>query len=224
MLNTTPDTLTAWFAEARERDLSGIRGKFHSHITVQTADQGRLQAFCRERRIKVTIIELSDFSGRHQRDVMTTQHYRIDTPDAVARIVDQLDALCGELSAAGFAVVRVKLEHESLPTLKRFTGANYREAHLKLHIEPERYEEVMSWLRAQAPRLGYVPSRNPLAVSRGRVVQFVNMRLYEGTLADTDQRIDAVAEAIRDHGVHVGEVKRETTVFDSNLELDRWWA
>ncbi|MEL6180985.1 MAG: hypothetical protein AAFS10_18635, partial [Myxococcota bacterium] len=108
--------------------------------------------------------------------------------------------------------------------LAHFTGANYREAHLKLHIEPEDYEATMDWLRAQAPRLGYVPSRNPLAVTRGRVVQFVNMRLYTGSLEDTDRRIDAVAEALRTHGIKVGEIKRETTVADSNLELDRWWA
>ncbi|MEO1269306.1 MAG: hypothetical protein AAFX99_14475 [Myxococcota bacterium] len=100
--------LDAWFADACQRDLGAIQGKFHSHVTVLTDDLEGLKSFCRARQIKVTVIELSDFSGRHQRDVMTTQHYRIHEPDAVVQILTQLKGLCTELNALGLPVIQVR--------------------------------------------------------------------------------------------------------------------
>lgn len=204
-----------------------IDGKFHSHITVnvQGAEQlDALRQFCRARKVKLTVIDLEHFDGRQQRDVMTTQHYRIEGDDAVHQIIDQLTALVGELKAADYDVVRVKLEHESLPTLPVFGAHNYREVHIKLRIEPDQYDQTMRWLKDHAAAFGYVPSNNPNERKTQWVTQFINLRLYEGTLAQTDQHVDALVDFLTDNDVHVAEVKRETTVFDTNLDLDHWWT
>lgn len=220
---STPASLDA----LRQRDFHGIDGKFHSHITVHVAGDAeieRLRDFCRARRVKLTVIDLDDFRGRAQRDVMTTQHYRIEGDGAVRQILSELQALTGELGEAGFEVVRVKLEHESLPTLPVFDGTNYREIHIKLRIAPARFDEALAWLREVSGQWGFVPSSNPRAIHGDHIVQFVNLRLYEGTLAETEAVVESLVEALTAHGLDVAEVKQETAVFDTNLDLDRWWA
>lgn len=211
----------------RQRDFHGIDGKFHSHITVHVSGDDeieRLRMFCRERRVKLTVIDLENFRGRAQRDVMTTQHYRVEGSGAVREIIESLRELTRELGEEGFEVVRVKLEHESLPTLPVFDGSNYREIHVKLRVDPARFDEELAWLREVSGRWGFVPSSNPRAIHGDHIVQFVNLRLYEGTLEETEAVVADLVSALVARGLDVAEVKQETAVFDTNLDLDRWWA
>ena len=223
-MNTTQ--LIHQLEHLRGLDYQGVCGKFHSHITVEINEQAQLEqlkAWCRERKIKLTVIDL-ERQERTQRDVMTTQHYRIEEPDAVAQIVDKLKALSLELEAHGYEVLRVKLEHESLPTLPRFSAHQYREVHIKLHLKPERYEQDMTRLKQLGQQQGFVPSSNPNERTHEHIAQFVNMRLYDGELTQTEAKIEQVLEALQAHELDVAQVKAETTILDTNLALDRWWA
>lgn len=223
-MNTTK--LIHQLEHLRGLDYQGVCGKFHSHVTVEVSEQAQieqLKGWCRERKIKLTVIDL-ERQERTQRDVMTTQHYRIEEPDAVAQIVDKLKALSLDLEAHGYEVLRVKLEHESLPTLPRFSAHQYREVHIKLHLKPERYEQDMMRLKQLGQQQGFVPSSNPNERTHEHIAQFVNMRLYDGELAQTEAKIQQVIEALQAHELVVAQVKAETTILDTNLALDRWWA
>ena len=88
-------------------------GKFHAHLSVE-AEESELEAlkeFCAQRKVKLTVIELENLEGRAQSDVMTTSHYRIDSPDAVSQITKHLMELTQQLTEAGYSVLRAKLEH-----------------------------------------------------------------------------------------------------------------
>jgi hypothetical protein len=213
-------------------DFHGVHGKFHSHITVRTDDLPGLQQFCRAHKIKLTVIDLDAFTADTptQRDVMTTQHHRPDAThgEAVLEIISQLQRLCMDLQAHHYEVLRVKLEHESLPTLPHFDPHHYREVHIKLSIPLASFETTMFMLASHASRFGYVPSRNPLAKHRTadtpHATQFLNMRFYEGSLSEIDAKVQAVVDFLTAHDVAVAEVKQETTLFDTHLQHDRWWA
>lgn len=208
-------------------DYESISGKFHSHITVKISNQSevsRLREFCKKRRVKFTEIDLSDFSGREQKDIMITKHFLTDGKDAVYKIIDDLDSLSKEATKEGFEVVRVKLEHESLPTISRFDSNNYREIHIKLRVRKDEYDWTMDFLKMYSKMYGYVPSKNPASDKGEFLSQFVNVRYYDGTLSDTDDKVTKLVRFLTENGILVEEVKSETAVFDTNLSLDSWWA
>ena len=216
-------TLRAWRAQALDWP---VAGKFHSHVTVAVEDDAqieRLRLWCRERKLKLTVIAL-ERGTRAQRDVMTTQHYRVEAPGAAAQILDALIAQCHALRQASMTPLRVKLEHESLPTLARFSPAQYREVHIKLRLPATSYQASLQALAALGQELGFVPSSNPNERGEDHVAHFVNMRLYEGTLAQADARIQGVLDALGERGYEIAQVKAETTLLDTHHALDAWWA
>ncbi len=203
---------------------SSLVGRFHSHLTVATTELERLRAFCRARKIKLTVVDLDDQKGREQRDVMTTRYHRDEEPGAVGRIADDLVTLGNQLDGAGFLVLRAKLEHESQPSLEPYAPGRYHEVHIKLSIPAAEFDSRREWLRTEGPNHGFVASSNPRERTDTHVLQFVNLRIYEGTLADADVRVESLLTTLADAGFAVIEVKRETTVFDTHHALDRWWA
>lgn len=206
--------------------LAALSGRFHSHLTVLAgeADLPRLTEVCRAHRAKTTVIDLEGFGPQHQRDVMATRYHADPDPGAVGRIVDDLLALCAALAEAGLPVVRAKIEHESEPSLPRFSEQAYHEVHVKLRIEASAYEEAYAWLAAQADRFGWRPSRNPLERRGDRVTQFVNLRIYEGDRASADAIVARIEAALRERGLEIVEIKRETAILDTHRGHDAWWA
>ncbi|MCB9743677.1 MAG: hypothetical protein H6740_13840 [Alphaproteobacteria bacterium] len=205
----------------------GLRGRFHSHLTVAMPDSAsleRLRAFCAARKVKLTVIDLADFQERAQRDVMTTCYHRSEAPNALQVVLDEVEALRLALEAEGFEVLRAKLEHESLPTLSQLSEERYRETHIKLALSEAALEAEMSALASMAPDWGFVLSRNPNERRADRVHQFLNLRAYAGSREQADARTQALVEALQARGFEVLEVKRETTVLDTRREHDRWWA
>lgn len=203
------------------RDLSG---RFHSHLTVdRVADPATFDRLCRRHHAKRTVIDLDRFEEHVQRDVMTTRYHQDDGPGALGRIADDLRAMCVDLEEGGLVVLRVKVEHESLPSLARFDGDHYHEVHLKLDLAEETFDRDLAWLREQAARAGWVPSRNPNERRDGRVQQFVTFRCYDGDRADADRRVEETRRILVDHGLRIAEIKRETTVLDTRVSHDAWW-
>lgn len=192
-----------------------LKGNFHCHITYTTNKDTNLNFEVYG--WKNTIITLNK-DDVEQTDVMITKHYKLGsekTPDYVSIIKNINDAV---FSLEGYAVdvVRVKLEHESLPTLKT-NQYNYRECHIKI-MKPK------SDFVVSIP--GFVQSRNPMEVTGTHSTVFLNARFYDGDVDSIDRYIDASVKFISTLNPHakILEVKKETCIEDTNLNLDKWWA
>jgi len=203
-----------------------LAGKFHAHLSVEAADSDldQLKDFCAQRKVKLTVIELENLEGRAQSDVMTTSHYRIETPDAVSQITQHLIELTEQLTDAGYSVLRAKLEHESLPTLSQFNQTQYHEVHVKLRLPAADYESGMETLKRLGQQYCFVPSRNPYDRQTDFVVQFINLRIYDGSRSEADSRINKIVDIVKQQDFEVIEVKRETVVYDTHQALDSWWT
>lgn len=213
-MSPLPARLRAAFADPA---LAGLSGRFHTHITV-LADAEGLAPICAAVGAKLTVIDLS--GRQEQRDQMLT----VDHSGSLTALEQGLFVVLSALEQAGLTVLRVKVEHGSLPTVPRVDPHRYREAHLKLRIPRAGLDASLSVLRAGQARWGYALSRNPREQAEDHVVQFVNLRIYEGELAATDARIDAVAEWLTSIGFPPIDVRREVALIDTAQELDAWWA
>ena len=204
---------------------ASIGGIFHAHLTVVSAPEQlpALEELCRKQGVKLTVVDLEKES-RQQRDVMTTSYYRETAPGSLARIIAELSKLAGVLEDHGYPVVRAKLEHETRPTVTTFSRAQYHEVHIKLAIPAESFEQRRRRLAQLGEQEGFVASSNPRERTDGRVMQFVNLRIYEGEQTAADVRVQALAALLRAEGFVVRETKQETVIFDTHLELDAWWA
>ncbi|MBX2799779.1 MAG: hypothetical protein KTR31_19025 [Myxococcales bacterium] len=226
------DALTDLAARREAVDLPPLAqlcGRFHSHVTVRMPTNApevleALHRVARTEHAKVTVIELADLADRVERDVMLTRYHVDADPGALGRISDSLAATCRAVQAADLTVIRVKVEHESQPSLPRYDAERYHEVHIKLQIPAERYEADYAWLREQGAVHGWRPSRNPRERRADHVMQFVTLRCYDGDRAAADARVAEVEQALSHRGLQIREIKRETTVLDTRREHDRWWA
>lgn len=188
-----------------------LQGHFHAHITYTQATEKKLEISG----WKDTIIVINK-DDRYQEDVMITRHYvvpSLKTPELIDVAID-LGRTCHMLKEQGVTIIRSKLEHESLPTYEP-SKSTYRECHIK--IKAQKGYQVL------APQ-GFVVSRN--AMDKEGEVYFLNARFYEGTIEEISVKISEAVNFLKymNHLLTVLEVKEETTVFDSNLALDHWWA
>lgn len=197
--------------------VASLEGRFHTHVTVD-ADPATLAPVCADTGARLTVIDLS--GEKTQRDPMLT----LDATGGVGVVEAGVSALLDALGARDIPMTRVKVEHGSLPTVAAFSARHYREAHLKLWLARPHHEARLAELRAAAPALGFALSRNPREQAADHVVQFVNMRMYQGGLAECDARVDAVVAWLVDRGMPPVDVRRETAVVDTAHGLDAWWA
>lgn len=196
--------------------VAGLTGRFHAHVTVVGA-VGAAADVSAALGGHLTVIDLAP---REQRDGMVTLDHVGPLPAFEVRLVEAVAAL----RAAGLDVVRVKVEHGSLPTLPRFTRARYREVHVKLRIARADFADAHARLLAAAPTHGYALSTNPREQTPEAVVQFVNLRIYDGDLAAADARVAALVAWLSGEGLAPIEVRHETAVLDTRHEVDAWWA
>jgi hypothetical protein len=196
--------------------LDALHGRFHAHITV--APSAGVLDCARELKLKPTVIDL-ERGERQQRDVMLTAYFRDSAPGAVRRIAEELRVQCAALQARGVEVLRVKLEQEAGEQLGRFTSTRYHEVHVKLKLPVERFEVDRARLAEMHP---WVLSTNPRERRSTHVVQFLNLRLYEGGRSEADVAVERLLERIDD--LDVVEIRRETALLDTHQALDAWWA
>jgi len=213
-----------------EAPLVALGGRFHSHVTLRVparldaSDRARLDGLARTHRSKLTVIELADLERRVERDVMFTRYFAEPGPGAVGRIADRLRQTVEDLVQASVEPVRVKIEHETEPSLTTFDAERYHEVHIKLGLAPAEYATTYAWLEEAGATLGWRPSRNPYERRADRITQFVTLRAYEGRRDDVDRRVEAALAALAARGLVPLEVKRETTVLDTRRAHDAWWA
>jgi len=224
------DALDARRAALDRPPLEGLGGHFHSHVTLRVpADldggaRARLEHIARAQRSKLTVIDLADLATRVERDVMLTRHF-VEAPEGgLGRIADALRRTVVNLVGAGVEPVRVKVEHESEPSLSCYDAEHYHEVHIKLAIAPADHEVTLAWLKQVGASVGWRPSRNPYERRSDQITQFVTMRAYEGDRPTVDARVEVAEAALRERGLVPLEIKRETTVLDTRREHDAWWV
>jgi hypothetical protein len=205
---------------------SSYRGTFESHITIEAADLSQRQRFrdvCQQLGIKCVLIELPQGNTRSQ--PMTACHHHGD----IARVLGEVDSLCRNLRAAGFSLVRVKLEavaaNEGVPDsdeeASRFPPENYFEFHVKLCLsENADLEAMRTCCDHHAARL----SRNALKTEEGGCSErFVTMRVYGAGRRSAFVRLEALERDLSAAGFAIVNRQREYTLFDSAERLDAGW-
>jgi hypothetical protein len=201
--------------EARLDELA-IRGTFEAHLTIETMTVERRAAFealCAELGIDHVGIELRE--GAHRAQPMTASRHRGE----LAAVMAEVDALHARIAAAGFAIVRVKLEampaNEGVPT-----EDGYHEFHVKVRVADP---GALAALAALAARYGGRLSRNDRRHDAAGAQRFVTLRVYRESREAAEARLDALLGALAAAGHAVAGTVREYTIYDSRIELDAGW-
>jgi hypothetical protein len=187
------------------------RGAFEAHLTVATTQQAQLAAVCEQLGVAYIAIELA--SGAHASQPMTASHHHGE----LAAVLAEISALHDRLVAAGFAVVRVKLEADpSNPGVPVTDGETdgYFEFHVKVR-DPD-----VARLTTTSERHGARVSQN----ARDDISRFVTLRVHGAGRATADARLGELLAALAADGHAVLDTTREYTIYDSALELDAGWS
>lgn len=206
-----------------------LNGMFHSHLTIQVADEAEAKRAAKLVGGRLTVINLSR-GDRAQKDVMITHYFLTGYRglDDQYDILAKLSSYAHQLEQSGIHVLRVKLEYELLheksnraQVAQALDGNEYTEVHIKC-VHQRGFRDQLIGLAAQS---GWHPSRNPYDVREdGLFVQFINKRFYEDRLrlADIDASVDAIVPGISELA-HIERIAYETAVYDSASAHDRWW-
>ena len=206
-------------------------GKFHAHITIpesQVNDAVRVLNRCKVR-YKITVIVLSSkdigMRKRKQRDVMITTHYHTFRYINYMGVEGEVLKVSNALQSAGIPVLRIKIEHEDLPTLPP-TINTYRECHIKIGFRYQNFNSVLSLLKMDRVLEDFRFSHNPHSSDSDFIYQFMNLRARSGKIEDFDSRVDASFLYLVGSypTLKVSKPKIETTVVDTRISIDNWWA
>ena len=173
---------------------------YHAHLTVFGADEYTPHGWK-----KTDIILEKD--NRTQIDTMLTKHYQLGKK-GIHTIQDIIE---DAPTSNQLKVTRLKIEQDSdffLPVTK--------ETYLEIHMLCEGEKK---------PKGEWVRSRNPKSLSPEGVPRyFFNMRLYEGNGRGVKSLANLIQVDLFEQGFDYLEFKVEQVVFDSNREMDSWWA
>lgn len=200
-------------------------GDFEVHLTVEAGRAlSSFERWCRERGMKCVRIVLA--RGRRCEQPMATWRRRGTCRSAM---IEEAHARAAEARAAGWQVVRVKLEtapgNEDVPATdeeaQRRPEGHYFEHHVKLRRPVGAGREgLLALCQAHGAHL----SRNALRLaSEGHEERFVTLRTCAVGRASSLLRLDALIEALDGAGEHIEERESEYCVYDTNLALDEGW-
>jgi len=197
-------------------------------MTVDAALPEQRDAFrrlCEEIGVKCVLIELA--AGRSPSQPMTAKYHRGDLAKVLAEVQEHYESLI----AAGFGVVRVKLEavanNKGVPLsdedagAKAFEGA-YFEFHAKLRLERDL---ALDSLRALCAEHGAHLSHNDRKADSdaGTRDRFVTLRVRRCGRDRAYATFEALLTALKDNGYAIIGTKRELTLYDSHARLDAGW-
>ncbi|MFE3900551.1 hypothetical protein ACFXPY_09320 [Streptomyces sp. NPDC059153] len=211
-----------------------FEGEFETHLTVrldprpgtcgaEADESARLERWAERHGLKLTRILLD--RGAVPDQPMLTEQGRgsLTGRRSAARLRS------AELNAAGFSVVRVKIEaapwNEDIPRTADEAAALSPVCHFEHHIkltlsgEPE-----LAVARAVAERHSAHLSRNARrAVQEGRHERFVTQRCRAVGRPQARARLDALLGALGAAGLEVLEVEEEFVVHDDHPAVDAGW-
>jgi hypothetical protein len=201
-------------------------GEFESHLTVLIQHPERLtelRKWAEANALKCLHIVLD--RGLFASQPMLTRRGRgsLSTELAIAR------RLTERLNAAGFEVLRIKLEaspeNEGIPLTDtesmRSNDNRYFEHHVKLLIDNEARVPALTDIALR--HYAHV-SRNALQVrSDGMQERFITQRCRRVGLPSANRQLSDLLEELKKRSQLVIEVEREFVVYDSNCKIDKGW-
>lgn len=202
-----------------------FRGPFEVHVTVSadSAELATLAAWAGARGIKFTHIVLA--RGMVSSQPMLTARAS-GTLGSVCQVADEL---VGNVTEAGFAVVRAKIEAApdaaGVPTTAADAAAlpddMYFEHHVKVLLDAG-FDEAD--LTSSVIPHGAHLSRNARRVrDDGQTERFVTQRCRHVGLAAAGKRLDRLVGSLISAQLHVQSIEREFVVFDSAPAVDAGW-
>ncbi|WP_030660749.1 hypothetical protein [Streptomyces rimosus] len=216
--------------QARTSQAPPFQGAFETHLTVRDtgADGDRaagLERYAAARGLKWVHIVLERGSTPSQ--PMLTLHG--NGPADLMRARSAAEA--AELRAAGFEVVRTKIETtpwaDGVPVTDAAAAvlgpAHYFEHHVKLLLSPAPTGARTGLADLVAPHAAHL-SRNARRIrSDGREERFVTQRCRAVGRDTAERRLATLLAALRATGHDIASVEREFVVHDSNEALDDGW-
>lgn len=201
-----------------------IIGTFEAHVTVRPPAGGLdgFRAACAQLGVKCIEIELP--VGETPAQPMTASTHAGALPDVVGEVA----ALAAALAAAGFEVVRQKIEampdNAGVPASDADAAAQperYFEYHVQLAVAPD---ADLAALAAACTPHGARLSRNARARRPdGAAERFVTLRVHAGRATAEARFGELVRTLTAFPKVHVEKRICEYTVLDSDLAVDRGW-
>jgi hypothetical protein len=199
---------------------------YELHLTVRAEDDGalaRFREFCAASGVGCTVVELA--RGESRRQPMTSSRHVGSLEEVRAEAL----VLSGVLEAAGFPVVRVKLEAHPENACAPATDAEarkqpegrYFEHHVKVVLPPEGGLERL--VATCEPHGAHVSSTTRRVRADGGREHFVTARHPGVGRATALERCQALVHALVAADFEVVSAKSEYTVVDTHAGLDRGW-
>jgi hypothetical protein len=200
-----------------------FHGHFETHLTLAAADHESAAAWADAHGVKFARIVL-DLGDTPDQPMLTVKgHGTLAGQRLAARV------WCDRLRAAGFTVVRVKVEASpfnddvpvTTPEAADLPTEYHFEHHVKLVLSGDR---DVTRAREISERHGGHLSRNARrALENGRHERFVTQRCYGIGRTEARRRLDAMLADLTGAGFPPAEVEQEFVVMDDNPALDRGW-
>jgi hypothetical protein len=200
-----------------------FQGHFETHLTLAATDHESAARWCDAHGAKFTRIVLDRGEAPDQPMLTVRGHGTLGEQRVAAR------AWCDRLRAAGFTVVRVKVEASpfnddvpvTAPEAETLPAEHHFEHHVKLVLVGDR---DITRAREISQRHGGHLSRNARrTLENGRHERFVTQRCYGIGRTEARGRLDAMLAELTAAGFPPAEVEQEFVVVDDNPGLDRGW-
>lgn len=176
--------------------------KAHFHLTLADVSSEQLTEAAKLIGAKCTTIDLHR-DTQSQRDRMLTKYQAGIKTDLM------LDCVA-KLQAAGFKVVRYKLEqmsrHIACVMFMDLSKEHYGEVHIKTPASAPEIDTGFFRVSSNAEEVDY---------------RFYNARLYS---AEDKLRFNEAYGMLLESGIEMKSYHVEQVIVDSNLNLDAWWA
>lgn len=199
---------------------------FELHLTVRAEDDAalaRFRAFCAERGVGCTVLELARGQARLQ--PMTSTHHKACLED----VRGHAGVLSHALEAAGFPVLRMKIEsHPESPGVPTTDAearlqpdSRYFEHHVKVLLPAqEGLERLVSTCVTHGGHVSSTPRR---VRPDGAHAHFVTTRHRGVGFSSALERRQGVVQALTAADFQVLSAESEYVMVDTNSGLDRGW-
>lgn len=200
-----------------------FHGQFEAHITVDAPDPNLFCSTCAALGVKSILIELAE--GAEPNQPMTESRHAGDLNAVRA----QVDGLAERFREAGFTVLRRKIEASydarGIPEKDEDTRGLPPSCYFEYHVSVKLANaEQLNQLREHAATHGAHVSRNARKREAvGGEERFVTLRVYRVGKVNAERVYLRLLQQLRSASFEIIGERREFTVYDSNLDLDKGW-
>lgn len=202
---------------------------FEIHVTISNKEGiniDQYKADCKQIGVKPILLALQDKDGsKVMDDVMTSSNVFGHNGDAMV----EMERITAELKAAGYTVVRQKIEssywHPKAPferdTSIQMPKGCYFECHLNLVCCDDILEQVSASAKLHDCHL----SKNAFkSFEDGSYILMLTVRSYEGVYEDFEARMTSIKADLVDKGIKWEKEIVEFSVYDTKVAHDNLWT